>query len=64
MLDEVLGLLDLGIITTEDIIHLIEMKEGGCRLVLTGRKFPEKLLPYADIVTNIDLEKDIEDVDS
>lgn len=59
VLDEVLGLLDLGITTIEDIIHLIELKDGGCRLVLTGRKLPEELLPYADIVTNIDLEKDV-----
>ncbi len=59
VLDEILGLLDLGIVTIEDIIHLIKFKDGGCRLVLTGRKLPEELLPYADIVTNIDLEKDI-----
>lgn len=59
VLDEVLGLLDLGITTIEEIIHLIELKDGGCRLILTGRNLPEELLPYADVVTNIDLEKDV-----
>lgn len=63
VLDEVLGLLDLGIITIEDLINLIGTKDGGCRLLLTGRKLPNGLLPYADIVINIDLEKDIENVD-
>lgn len=63
VLDEVLGLLDLGIITIEDLINLIGTKDGGCQLLLTGRKLPNGLLPYADIVINIDLEKDIENVD-
>lgn len=59
VLDEVLGLLDLDIVTVEDIIHLIELRDDYCRLVLTGRNLPEKLVPYADVISKIDLEKDI-----
>ncbi len=58
VLDEVLGLLDLDIITTDDIINLINMRDDYCRLVLTGRNLPEELLAYADVVSKIDLEKD------
>ena len=58
MLDEVLGLPGLDIITVEDIIHLINMRDDYCRIVLTGRNLPEELVPYADVISKIDLEKD------
>ncbi len=58
VLDEVLGLLDLNIITEEDIIRLIEMSDDYCKLVLTGRNLPDKLIPYINIISKIDLEKD------
>ena len=59
VLDEVLGLLDLGIITIEDIISLIKLREDYSRLVLTGRELPLKIADYADIISKIDLEKDL-----
>lgn len=58
VLDEILGLIDLNIISVEDIIHLIEMKDDYTRLVLTGQNLPEELIPYADVISKIDLEKD------
>jgi len=58
VLDEVLGLVDLGIITIDDIIHLISLRDDYCRLVLTGRNLPDELLSYVDVVSKIDLEKD------
>lgn len=58
VLDEVLALPDLGIITVDDIISLTSMREDYCRIVLTGRNLPRELLPYADVVSKIDLEKD------
>lgn len=57
VLDEVLGLIDLGIISVEDIIQLIELRTDYVRLVLTGRSLPEELEPYVDVVSKIDLEK-------
>ena len=59
VLDEVLGLLDLEIITIEDIIGLIELREDYSRLVLTGRELPPAIADYADIISKIDLEKDL-----
>lgn len=58
VLDEILGLIDLNIISVEDIIHLIEMKDDYTRLVLTGQNLPEELIPYADVISKINLEKD------
>lgn len=61
VLDEVLGLLDYGIVTAEDIIHLIELKDDYCRLVLTGRELPKEIAEYVDVISKIDLEKDLLD---
>lgn len=59
VLDEVLGLIDLGIISSEDIIQLVQMRDDYCKLVLTGRNLPKELENYVDIVSKIDLEKDL-----
>mgnify|MGYP002868538553 CR=1 FL=1 len=59
ILDEVLGLIDLEILSLEDIIGLIEMRDDYGRLVLTGRMLPEKIAGYADVISKIDLEKDV-----
>lgn len=59
VLDEVLGLIDLGIAEVEDIIHLIQLRDDYTRLVLTGRELPEGIAEYADIVSKITLEKDL-----
>lgn len=59
VLDEVLGLLDLEIITIEDIISLINLREDYGRLVLTGRELPAEISDYADIISKIDLEEDL-----
>lgn len=54
ILDEVLGIIDRNIITTEEFEKLVEIKEDGMRLILTGKVFPEKLRPYVDIISSID----------
>ena len=58
VLDEVLGLLDIGLIEVSDIIKLIELRDGYTRLVLTGRNLPEELREYVNIISKLDLEKD------
>lgn len=58
VLDEILGLIDLEIISIEDVIHLIQLRDDYSKLVLTGRSLPAELEPYMDIVSKIDLEKD------
>lgn len=64
VLDEVLGLIDVGIITEEDIIQLIQMREDYIRLVLTGNHLPDSLRAYVDVISKIDLEKDTTDPDN
>ena len=51
-------MVDLGIITTEDIIELIKLRDDYVRLVLTGNELPDKLLPYMDVISEIQLIKD------
>lgn len=58
VLDEVLGLIDMGIISEEEILHLISLKEDYKRLVLTGWELPETIARQADIISRIELEKD------
>lgn len=55
VLDEVLGLLDIGLIEVSDIIKLIELRDDYTRLVLTGRNLPEELREYVNIISKLDL---------
>lgn len=61
VLDEILGLIDVGIITVEDIRRLIEAREDYVRLVLTGQSLPDELVPYVDVISRIELIKDDEE---
>lgn len=58
VLDEVLGLLDFGIIEVSDIIKLIELRDDYTRLVLTGRNLPQELIEYTNVISKLELEKD------
>lgn len=53
VLDEVLGLIDLDIISIQDIIKFIELREDPYRLVLTGKKLPDELAKYVDVISEI-----------
>ena len=55
VLDEVLGLLDIGLIEVSDIIKLIELRDDYTRLVLTGRNLPEELREYVNIISKLDM---------
>lgn len=59
VLDEVLGLIDLGIITLQDIINLIELRDDYYKLVMTGQNMPEGLVDYVDMLSEIRPVKDI-----
>lgn len=54
ILDEVLGLVDKGIITGEELIALIEAKDDETELMLTGIRLCDELVPYADDIFRID----------
>lgn len=53
VLDEVLGLLDCGIITIDDLKPLIESKDENTELILTGTHMQEELFEFADAVYEI-----------
>lgn len=57
ILDEVLGLVDKGIVTDEELIALVESKEDDMELVMTGIHMCDALYPYADDIFQIDTVK-------
>lgn len=58
VLDEILGLIELGIITIQDIVDVILLRDDYQRLVLTGYNMPEELISYVDVLSEIQLIKD------
>ncbi len=54
ILDEILGLVDNGIVKIEDLIHLIEHKDSEMDLVMSGRVCPEELKAYVDQVSFVE----------
>ncbi|MEE3392855.1 MAG: cob(I)yrinic acid a,c-diamide adenosyltransferase [Lachnospiraceae bacterium] len=58
VLDEVLGLVDLGIISIDDIKQLLNMNHSGMDIVLTGQHMPDELYDHADVISKIELIKD------
>lgn len=53
ILDEILGLLELGMLSEEEFIKLIESRDEDMELVLTGTVFPESLHFLADTISCI-----------
>lgn len=54
ILDEVLGILDQGIITLEEFKAFLHAREEDVEIILTGKVFPKKLEPYVDTISRID----------
>lgn len=57
VLDEVLGLVDAGVISVDDLKNVIQAKTEGTDLILTGRVLPEEIGEVADEIYNIASEK-------
>ena len=57
ILDEVLGLIDKGILTVEELKTLLEAGDGDTELMLTGIRMYDELYPYVDEVFRIDTLK-------
>lgn len=60
ILDEILGLVDLGILNVSDVIRLIHTKPEEMELILTGRNLPEELVGEADYISSIGILKKAE----
>ena len=58
ILDEVLGLVDLGIICLQDLISLIEMAGEETELIMTGIRMPQELVPLADYISCLTVVKE------
>ena len=53
ILDELLGLIDLGILTEDDVEDLLRIQGDYRKLIITGTKLPEQIRAYADEVSEI-----------
>ena len=57
VLDEILGVVDAGVISVEELCAIIRAKTEETDVILTGRRLPEELREIADEVYNIIVEK-------
>lgn len=57
VLDEVLGLIDNGLITVEEIVALLDLRWESMDVILTGREADERILAMADSVSKIEKVK-------
>lgn len=58
VLDEILGVLDLGIVGTQDILELLEGRDEELHVIMTGRMIPDAIKDVADNVYCIDVVKE------
>lgn len=59
VLDEALGLVELGLIDVQELISLIQKKDEDMQIIFTGRRMPEELEPWVDNIYSINTEKEI-----
>ena len=57
ILDEILGAVEFGIITEEEVEELIRTKDEETELILTGNVVPERLKEAADTVVSLEVIK-------
>lgn len=57
ILDEILGLVDAGLLQKEELENLLKSRSGGMDLILTGRNMDESIREYADEIYKIKSEK-------
>lgn len=57
VLDEILGLLDRGIISMDEMTALLDRRQPETDLILTGRVLHDELLPYVDEAFEISVKK-------
>ena len=58
ILDEILGLVDLGIIDVQDVLDMMKSKPDDMELILTGRLLPDELKDSADYIACVGIVKD------
>ncbi len=53
ILDELGNALYFELVTLEEALELIELKQENCELIITGRYIPEEIMEKADLVTEM-----------
>ena len=53
VMDEICVAIHFRLVTTEDVLSVIERRPPGVELILTGRKAPQEILDSADLVTEL-----------
>ena len=53
VLDELLGLIEMNIVTQEAVRELLQAKDESMTILITGRRVPEWLIPLTDSVTTL-----------
>lgn len=57
ILDEVLGLIDAGVISSEELEAVLKAKMDETEIIMTGRVLEESIRSYADEIYKITAEK-------
>ena len=57
LLDEILGLVDMGIVTVDTVADILKQKDESMHIVMTGLNLPEELRPYVDVITTLNTEE-------
>ena len=58
VLDEALGLVELGLIAVEELISFVQKKHDDMQIIFTGLKMPKELEPWVDNIYCISTEKE------
>jgi len=53
ILDEIFGAVNAGVINEKDVTSLLERRDSGVHIMMTGRKAPESVISLADTVTEM-----------
>ena len=56
VLDEILGVIEIGIVSKEGVLDLLDLVEGSMHVILTGRNLPDWLKDHVDSMTRITTE--------
>ena len=53
ILDEILGSIQAGLVSIQDVLDIMDAKPGSMELILTGRGLPEEIAQRADLITEM-----------
>ena len=57
IMDEINNSLRFGLVTSEEVIKVLDRRAPNTEVVLTGRRAPQEIIDYADLVTEMRMVK-------